>query len=203
MARKIKWRHDLHSMTERVRRSKTECWTRSDIEDLFNVKRASAQTIMRAIGSIDVLGTLHTVSRTSLLSYLEGMILADNLELSHRERVHNFNPAPRRKAITVSVPPEMRSVMVRDLPPEVHLGPGRVEVSGDTVVQIVERLVLLGLALQNDLGTAADIMMPPSPSSSGFNDELKALFQDLRAREIERAATAVQAKSSVCTALGS
>jgi hypothetical protein len=154
---------------------------------------------MRAIGSIDVLGTLHTVSRTSLLTYLEGMILADNLELSHRERVNNFDPAPRRKAITVSVPPEMRSVMVSDLPPEVHLGPGRVEVSGDTVVQIVERLVLLGLALQNDLPTATVMLVPPSPSSSGFNDELKALFQDLRAREIERAATVAHAKSSVCT----
>jgi hypothetical protein len=187
VARKIKWRHDLHSILEQVRRSRTESWTRVDIEQLFNVSRASAQSIVRAVGDVTVLGTLHTISRTSLLGYLESLIQSDNIELSHRERVMNVDPAPRRKAITVSVPAEMRSIMVRDLPPEVHLEAGRIEVTGTTVEQIVERLVLLGLALQNDLPTATDMLVPPKAAPAATDSDLRRLLLDLRAREQTRA----------------
>jgi hypothetical protein len=199
MARKLKWRHDLHRITETVRRSKTETWTRIDLEDLFGVSRASAQSIMRAIGGIEPLGTLHTISRPSLLSYLEGLIQAEDIELAHRNRVQNFDPPPARKIISVSVPPELRSIMVSELPPEIYIGVGRVEVIGKNVEEIVERLVLLGLALQNDLPTAVDMLSPPKRSNNSVDADLRSLFDDLRAREAAHEAALAQATDSVGT----
>jgi hypothetical protein len=201
MARKLKWRHDLHVITKKVRSSRIETWTRIDIEDLFDVSRPSAQRIMRAIGGIEPLGTLHTISRPSLLAYLESLLQADDLELAHRERVSNFAPPPRRKIISVSVPPELRSIMVNELPPEIHIGVGRVEVTGKNIEQIVERLVLLGLALQNDLPTAVDMLSPPKLVPNPVDAELRSMFDDLRAREAEHTATLTEARDSVCTAV--
>lgn len=48
MARPVKWSRDLHLIHERALLSRTETWGRSDIERLFNVRRASAQTLMKA-----------------------------------------------------------------------------------------------------------------------------------------------------------
>ena len=52
MPRPVKWSRDLHTIRERATRSRTETWSRQDIEQLFNVGRASAQFLLRAIGGV-------------------------------------------------------------------------------------------------------------------------------------------------------
>jgi hypothetical protein len=44
MGRPVKWSRDLHSIRERAAHARTETWGRVDIEGLFGVGRATAQT---------------------------------------------------------------------------------------------------------------------------------------------------------------
>ncbi len=41
----VKWTRDLHLLRERASRSRTETWSRQQIEYLFGVGRATAQTL--------------------------------------------------------------------------------------------------------------------------------------------------------------
>ena len=56
MPRPVKWSRDIHSIYERAAHSKTETWSRVDLEKLFGVGRATAQTLMKAIGEIQAVG---------------------------------------------------------------------------------------------------------------------------------------------------
>ena len=52
MGRPVKWSRDLHSIRERAAHARTETWGRVDIEGIFGVGRATAQTLMKAIGEV-------------------------------------------------------------------------------------------------------------------------------------------------------
>lgn len=186
MSRKLKWRHDLHLIFQRAKNSKTETWKRTDIEDLFNVSRPSAQTIMRAIGEIDNIGGVYTLPRAALLTYLERMIEADDPGAEHNQLIATSSPVPRPRRLRVSMPDDLRSVMVGDLPSGITIDQGRIEVVGSNTEEVLERLYILAQALQNDLDTAARIIDPPPIHAPELDEDLKALFADLRAREAER-----------------
>ncbi|RZU29810.1 hypothetical protein [Edaphobacter modestus] len=183
MGRQIKWRHEIHTIASSVRNSQTETWTRRDIERVFCVSRGSAQTIMRAVGEIQDLGGKHVVSRASLLSYLDVLITADDLGLEHRARLNTSLPVPRVRLLKMQVPDDLRTVMVRDLPPEITLEPGRIEICGANSVVLMERLLALALALQNDLDTAAQILDPPRHTPELIDNELSKMFRELAERE--------------------
>ena len=46
---------------ERAAHSRTETWSRKDIERLFGISRASAQNLMKAIGEVQAVGGTHFV----------------------------------------------------------------------------------------------------------------------------------------------
>lgn len=190
MARLIKWRHDVHSILARVRNSKTETWTRYDLEIAFCVKRASAQSLMKAIGNVDNLGGKHVVSRDSIISYLEAMIQADDLSLEHRARLDMAEPVARPRGIPVSVPDDLRHIMIRDLPQEVAIEPGHIHVRGADPIAVIENLLRLAHALQNDLDTAMQHLTPSRPHPDPIDDDLRQLFANLEAKETVVAAGA-------------
>ena len=70
MARTLKWRDRAHELRDRVKNSVVETWSRRDIENLFELKRAAAQQLMKAIGEVQNIGGVHLVDRNSLLSRL-------------------------------------------------------------------------------------------------------------------------------------
>jgi len=79
-----KWSRDLHSIRERASLSRTETWGRTDIERLFEVGRATAQSLMRAIGEVQSVGRAHFVEHTFFISLLDERISAPNLEEAFR-----------------------------------------------------------------------------------------------------------------------
>src|SRR5579875_742727 len=70
LARPLKWSRDLHLLRERASRSRTETWSRTDIEQLFGIGRASAQSLMKAIGEVQAVAGAHFVERPALLAFL-------------------------------------------------------------------------------------------------------------------------------------
>ena len=180
MARPVKWARDLHLLHERAAASRIETWSRQDIEHLFGIGRASAQTLMKAIGQVQAVGGAHFVERSALLAFLEVMIAAPSLEEAFRTRVQEALPPPRPTPLRVSLPADLRHTMLPDLPANILLQPGRLEIRADTAVNMLESLVALAFAMQNDLDRfRAAIELPPATESE---EALQALLQRIRSR---------------------
>lgn len=161
MGRPVKWSRNLHYIRERAAHARTETWGRIDIEELFGVGRATAQTLMKAIGEVQPVGGAHFVERSFLLSFLDTMIDAPDFDQALRSRVREADTPPSPKPLRVALPSDLRSILLRDLPDNISLSPGRLEITGDSAVAIIESLALLAQAMQNDLAQVQAIWEPP------------------------------------------
>jgi hypothetical protein len=183
MARTISWRDRVPELCQQVTNSVIETWTRKDLERVFDLKRASAQLLMKAIGDVQSIGGTHMVSRNAILSFLETLYTSNDPESARRELILLAEPVPKPRLLKTTVPEDLRSVMAKDLPPQIMLSPGRLEICGVDGAEILKRLVLLAQAMQNDLRTITEMLDPPPAPVQVEDDELKALFDDLRRRE--------------------
>ena len=179
MPRPVLWSRDLHSLRERAARSRTETWSRADLEHLFGVSRASAKNLIKAIGNVQTVGGAHFVDRASLLGFLNDMIVADSVEGALQQRLARAEPAPRPKALQVSLPEDLRHAMLPDLPGNVTLSTGRIEITADTAVGMVESLFALAMVMQNDLERWQKAIEPPPPPAD-LDADLKNFLVHLR-----------------------
>jgi hypothetical protein len=179
MARPVKWSRDLHPIRERAAHSRTETWARKDIERLFDIGRASAQGLMKAIGEVQAVGGAHFVERSSLLSFLDEMVKADSVEEAMRKRLLEAEAPPAPKPLRISLPSDLRNVMLRDLPGNIQLATGRLEIRAPDCVAMLESLALLAQALQNDL-SSAQLLWDPAPETVPDDADLHAFLMGLR-----------------------
>jgi hypothetical protein len=180
MARPVKWSRDLHLIRERASHARTETWGRIDIERLFEVGRATAQNLMKTIGEVQPLGGAHFVERASLMNFLDAMIAAPDFDQALRARMRQADAPPASKPLRISLPHDLRSVMVRDLPSNISLATGRIEITANSAVLMLESLAILAQAMQNDLLQVQAIIEPPSAPPRIEDDELRSLFAELR-----------------------
>ena len=180
MARPVKWFRDLHSIRERAANDRTETWGRLDIEGLFGVGRATAQSLMRAIGEVQPVGGAHFVERSSLLAFVDAMIDAPDFDQAFRSRIREADAPPSSKPLRVSLPRDLRSVMLRDLPANISLAPGRLEITADSAIGIIESLAILAQAMQNDLPQIQEALEPPVPLPHVEDDALREFLWELR-----------------------
>ncbi len=182
MPRPVKWSRDLHNIRERAIRSRTETWGRSDIEQLFSVGRATAVLLLRAIGGVATVAGAHFVDRAAVIEFLDAMILAPSVEPALQERLTTANPPPRRTPLRTSLPADLRQAMLEDLPANVTLSTGRLEITAPTAIAMLESLVTLALIMQNDLERFRALIDPPAAPPIVGEAELGDLFCRLRAR---------------------
>jgi hypothetical protein len=180
MARPVKWSRDLYPIRDRAAHSRTETWARKDIERLFDIGRASAQSLMKAIGEVQAVGGAHFVERSSLLAFLDEMIQADSVEEAMRKRLLEADAPPSPKPLRIALPADLRSVMLRDLPENIKLTPGRLEITAPDTIGMLENLALLAQALQNDLDSAQATWDPVRDSIAHEDADLKAFVLQLR-----------------------
>jgi hypothetical protein len=160
MARPVKWSRDLHGIRERAANSKTETWARRDIERLFGVGRASAQSLMKAIGEIQPIGGAHFVERSAILAFMDSMIQSPAVDEALRERLQEAEAPRRPRSLKISVPPDLRYAAVQDLPPNIRISTGRLEIDASSIEGLLESLALLALALQNDFDAVRKAIEP-------------------------------------------
>jgi len=176
MPKPISWSNRLHEIRDSVRRSKVQTWSRRNLEDLFQVKRASAQSLMKAIGGIQNIGGTHLVDRVALQQFLEHAIETEDLSFTVQQSKLNSGPVPKSRRLGFALPVEMRSIMVDDLPKAIRLEPGRLTIEGADAEAIIESLYVLAQAMQNDLYTV-QMMLDPVPQPPAVEeDELHRLF---------------------------
>ncbi len=181
MPRPVKWALDLHLLRERAQSSRTETWSRQDLEHLFSVGRATAQTLMKAIGNIQPIGATHFIDRASLLEFLDVMIAAPNVEEGLRDRLAAAEPAPARKRMKVSLPQDLRHAMLPDLPSNIALSTGLLEIRSQTAVEMLESLIALAMIMQNDLDRF-QALIEPTRTSPVEDADLRRWIERMRER---------------------
>jgi hypothetical protein len=189
MAKTISWSDRAYNIRERVSLSTTQTWRRRDIERLFEVKRASAQNLMKLIGNVQTIGSTHFLDRSSLLAFLDEAVAADRVSETVARRQLLTEPPPSTtgaKGIKFSIPQDLRSVMAKDLPANIQLAPGSLLIQGNDAIDIVRSLYLVAQALQNDLHTMQALLDPPPPTPKVESDEIRSMFERLRAEEAAR-----------------
>ncbi len=102
------------------------------------------------VPKLRTVGGAHFVDRASLLGFVDHLLKAESVDEALRDRQLEAEPPPRPKTLRVILPGDLRSIMLPDLPRNVRLGLGRVEIQADTAVGMVEALVTLAMAMQND-----------------------------------------------------
>lgn len=179
MARPVKWSRDVHPIRERATCSRTETWSRHDIEKLFGTSRASAQNLMKAIGEVQAVGGTHFVDRTSLLGFLDEMVAADSVEEALRTKHRSAEPVSRSSALRISLPEDLKRVTLKDLPDNVTLNPGEIRVTGANAEEVIEGLLVLAQVMQNDLDSVR-MRLDPLGRRAPIDAELRNLFRTLR-----------------------
>lgn len=180
MARPVKWSRDLHPIRHRAARSRTETWSRTDIEELFGIGRASAQSLVKTIGEVQAVGGAHFVERPALLAFLDAMIAAPSVEEALRQRLLEAEAPPKPKALRVSLPEDLRRARLPDLPANISLSPGRLEITADTAVGMLESLLALAMVMQNDLERFREAIEPPTAPVVTTDEELREFLGRLR-----------------------
>ena len=138
--------------------------------------------LLRAIGGVATVAGAHFVDRAAVVGFLDAMILAPSVEAALQERLAAADPPPRRTRLRTSLPADLRQAMLEDLPPNVTLATGRLEITAPTAVAMLESLVTLALVMQNDLERfRAVIEHLPAPPEIG-DQELEEMFTRLRER---------------------
>lgn len=179
MARPVKWSRDVHCIRDKALRSSTETWSRQDIEHLFDIARASSQTLMKAIGGIQTVGGTHFVDRISLLGFLDEMIASASIEEALRTRMLKAEPPPRPKPLRVTLPAELRNAMLPDLPSNITIEPGRLEIRVTTAISMLESLVTLATIMGNDLHRFQQAVEVRNPVQ---DEELQTMLAGMRNR---------------------
>ena len=196
MARPVKWISRLHEIRERVVHSKLETWDRKAIENLFDVRRVTAQSLMRAIGELSNVAGAHLTSRSSLLDFVDYVLASDDMEVAVRARIDTAAaPPPQKKGFILPVPEEYRAVRLADLPESIVVDHGQLTIRGAHAFEILQDLAVLARALENDVDSfvqawnpaPADKEMAAAPADKRMWDELEAMerARALRVREGE------------------
>jgi hypothetical protein len=186
VAKTISWSDRAYSIRERVSRSSLQTWRRRDIEDLFEVKRASAQNLMRLIGNVQSIGSTHFLDRSALLLFLDEVVAAERVSEAVAKRLDVTEPTPSRrsrKLLRFALPRDLRSVMAKDLPSNIEVSAGSLRIRGADAMEIVRSLHLVAQALQNDLDTMQSLLDPPVPRPQVDDSEIRSMFERLRADE--------------------
>jgi hypothetical protein len=137
---------------------------------------------MKAIGEVQPVGGAHFVERSSLLSFLDAMIEAPDFDLALRSRVREADAPPAPKPLRVALPSDLRSIMLKDLPQHISLSPGRLEITADSAVAMLESLALLAQAMQNDLTQVQAVLEPPTAPPVVEDDDLRTFLAELRSQ---------------------
>ena len=190
VGRPVQWLRELHRLHAEAARSRVETFARRDIEQLFGIGCVQAQALMKAVGGLQAVAGAHFLERPALLAFLDELLQAPRPEQALQARLEGAQPAPRPKPLRIRLPGSLRTAMLPELPRNVRLTPGRIEILAPTAEQIAESLLALALVMQND-DRWRELVEPtasPVPVKDDEDDEIDELdrwLEDLRARHAD------------------
>jgi len=186
VAKTVPWEHRAQELRNRVNDSATETWTRKDVMDLFEVRSTAAKKILRAVGKVHRIGTSYFVERQDLLALLEKTTKRQSVTAEFRRNLLAFQP-PRRRPIPFALDDQHRVTRAEDLPANIQLEQGRLEIRGADRDDILRSLKLLISALENDFEGVASYWDPVGESRSEEVGEMNSLLLGLAKLRMQKA----------------
>lgn len=185
MPKAFSWKNRLPEIREEIAHSNKECWERGDIGTTFKLESTAAKKLMRTIGDVQRIGPF--VLREKILRFLDKTDEAVDLYSTVRSLQAEARPVPVRKPLRINLDDDSSVVTADQLPANVILEPGRLEITGASAQEIYRGLAMLARAVEFDpMGVDGRLDPLPVPPEVE-DDDLKALFTDLRAREAAKA----------------
>lgn len=185
MARPVSWLPRLHLIRQAVDGSIRSHYTRSELEQLFQLQPRAAAYLLDLLPTVMV-GQNRMVEREALAAFLERVndCTGDLPSLFARMREENARDSQKklRHLVRRDVSPATLSM---GLPEGLSLSRGRVEMSFATVEDLTRMMLTVALLLESD----GDEFVrryepePPPERESGAAAEVAALFAELDADE--------------------
>jgi len=186
VAKTVPWEHRAQELRNRVNDSATETWTRKDVMDLFEVRSTAAKKILRAVGKVHRIGTSYFVERQDLLALLEKTTKRQSVTAEFRRNLLAFQP-PRRRPIPFALDDQHRVTRAEDLPANIQLEQGRLEIRGADRDDILRSLKLFISALENDFEGVTSYWDPVGESRSEEVGEMNSLLLGLAKLRMQKA----------------
>ena len=155
--------------------------------DLFEVRSTAAMKIIRAVGQVHKIGTSYFVEREDLLALLEKTTKRQSVTAEFRRNLLKFQP-PRRRPIPFTLDDQHRATRAEDLPANILLEPGHLDIRGADRDDILRSLKLLISALESDFeGVTSYWDHPVEDNRSDEAGEMDSLLLGLAKLRMQKA----------------
>jgi hypothetical protein len=157
MPSKPSWFRRLRKIRATALATDSPFFDRESLERLFGLGRRQAINLAHQLGGYTV-GKALLVPRANLLAFLEATVEGRpyQAEEDRRRRVREAVDDARRdldaRRVTFKVP-VVATRTIKDLPPGVQVGPGRLELTGTDANDLLQKLFALSRAIAGDFKT--------------------------------------------------
>lgn len=159
MARTISWIPRLPEIRRRVRESVRSHYSRSQLEDLFEVQPSTASTYLEIL-PVTKVGTSYVVDRKDLMVFLDRANEADDMPALFK-KMKEEKAGVSRKALRYLVQRDYDPMTLYGIPDTLKLSRGHLEIDfPDGVESLGATLVLLARVLTDDLDEFVRLYAP-------------------------------------------
>ena len=182
MPRPISWLPRLHEIRRSVGKSVRSHYSRTDLESLFGLQPRAAQKLLEMLPTITI-GTSRLVERDALSEFLERVHGSEDASTAVQQQRAEVARAPRKK-LRALVRTDSVATTLNNIPANLVLEPGRVEVRFETLEELAQTLFSLAQVLDGQEEEFAErfeprMEQPPSPE----RDEVRRMFGALQQME--------------------
>ncbi|ADW70974.1 hypothetical protein [Granulicella tundricola] len=182
MPRPISWLPRLHQIRKTVDSSVRSHYERKDIETLFELQPRAAQLLLEMLPTT-LIGRSRLVARESLAAFLEQMRVSDDPS-AKLEDIRKDPPPPPRSRLRTLIQRDRHPISLAELPPEINLTTGRLEIRFTTIEQLARHLYSLAQSMESDGDEMARrFEIKPLTPPNLADDDSRALFLELEAME--------------------
>jgi hypothetical protein len=155
MPRKAEWWQHIPFALEQLRSSTLPVIDRAGLETLLNVHRRDAIRLMHRFGGYQA-GRTFLIDRVQLIARLEHLISTDDYSHEKRRWVKLSDELDRSRhelqarAVVIPAPQETWRHHLQDLPSGIQIHPGKLEITFQGTVELLQSLLELAQAISND-----------------------------------------------------
>lgn len=173
MAMPRTWLHRAEEIIEVLRKMKSRHLDRRAIEELFQLQRRQAITLMKQNGAVAEKGKAFEVERTSLLSWVERVAREESWQLERRQTTADelsqsmaeiqaaraALQAANRPPVKFPIVQEILQASIESLPAAIQIEPGRIIVHATDpdpearALEACQLLYALSIAMTNDFAS--------------------------------------------------
>jgi hypothetical protein len=178
MARPITWLPRLHEIRRSVADSVRSHYTRRELEVLFQIQQGAASRLLEIVPTLKVNGS-YLAEREGLLGFLDKVSEAEDVTTLMR-RLRADKSAPTRRSVRSMVRRDTSPVSLAGIPDTLRLARGHMEISFETMEELVGTLYILARILDDDLEAFAHEYEPlKADEIDEAREDVRRLFAEL------------------------